>query len=94
MGLSVRLSADDVERIARRVAELLRPELRPSATSADRWLTTAEAAEHLGLTLHALRHLVARRAIPYSQERPGARQFFKRTDLDRWRDEHGHDPML
>jgi excisionase family DNA binding protein len=85
--MHVALDDADVERIAARVVELLRAEKIGGQKSEDRWMTSAEAAEHLGLSLHALRHLVARRAIPYVQDRPGARIFFRASQLDAWRAE-------
>ena len=45
------------------------------------------AAAYLGLSIHALHRLSAERRIPASQERPGARLYFRRDELDRWRSE-------
>lgn len=81
--MRAQLDDADVELIARRVAELLRQQ--DGQKSEDRWMTSVQAAEHLGISLHALRHLVARRAIPYVQDRPGAKMFFKASQLDAWR---------
>ena len=39
----------------------------------DRWLTTREAAEYLGLSVQALHKLTATRTIPFEQEWPGAK---------------------
>ena len=79
------------ERIARRAAELVTERLTERKRE-DPWLTSSQAAAHLGISLHALRHLVARRALPYSQERPGAKVYLRASDLDRWRREQSHDP--
>jgi len=57
----------------------------PPAT--DGWLDTKRAAEHLGVSVHALHRLVADRRVPYHQERPGARCWFRRAELDAWRGE-------
>ncbi len=57
-----------------------------SGAGADRWMTTAEAAAYLGVTPNALHKLTRARAIPFSQDGPGCRCYFKRSDLDRWRD--------
>jgi excisionase family DNA binding protein len=51
----------------------------------DRWLTTREAAAHLGLSVNALHKLTAARAVPFEQERRGCRCWFRRSELDRWR---------
>lgn len=70
------------------LADLLAPRLearRATPTPAeDRWMTTAEAAAHIGRTPTALHKLTAARAIPFSQEGPGARCYFRRSDLDAW----------
>jgi excisionase family DNA binding protein len=58
---------------------------RTSASEPDRWLITREAAEYLGLSIHAMHRLTAERSIPLHQEGPGARCFFKRSELDKWR---------
>lgn len=50
----------------------------------DRWLTTAEAAAHIGRTPTALHKLTAARALPFSQDGRGARCYFRRSDLDAW----------
>lgn len=72
------------------LADALWPRLRARLEpQADRWLTTAEAAEHLGISIDALHRLTAARAIPFSQERPGAKCYFRQLELDSWR-EQGH----
>lgn len=70
------------DRLARRLAERM-AEQRLADT--DRWLTSREAAAHLGLTVDALHKLTAARAIPFSQDRPGGKCWFKRADLNQWR---------
>lgn len=71
------------------LAEALAPRLaaitaRP-ATTVDGWLTTKEAARYLGMTPNALHKLTAARAIPFEQERPGGKCWFRRSHLDAWR---------
>ena len=88
--MRVALDSEDVEAIARRVAELLRDELREQKLE-DPWLDTRQAANHLGLSLHALRHLVARRAVPYVQDGPGSKVYFRASQLDAWREEQAHE---
>jgi len=89
--MELHLHESDIEAIALRVASLL--DDGQAARSEDRWMTTAEATTHLGVSLHSMRNLIARRAIPYSQERPGARLYFRASDLDRWRAEQGREPL-
>jgi excisionase family DNA binding protein len=73
------LEPDDLEWLAQRLAPFL-----PTPT-ADGWLDTKATAEHLGISVHALHRLVADRRIPFTQERPGAKCYFRRSDLDAWR---------
>ena len=75
------LDDGDLAELAERLAPLLP---RPAITD-DRWLTSREAAQHLGLTLNALHKRTRRHEIPAVQESAGGRLYFRRTDLDRWR---------
>ena len=84
------LDDDDVSRIASAVADLVIERLSEQK-SEGQWLNTREAAEHLGLSLHALRHLVARRAVPYVQDAPGSKVYFRASQLDAWREEQTHE---
>lgn len=78
------------ERVFQRVASLAGA---APATVEDGWLNSRDAVRYLGLTsLHALHKLTAARQVPFVQDRPGARCWFRRSDLDRWREAHqlGH----
>jgi Helix-turn-helix domain len=79
--LLAELGPEDLAELAERLAPYLR---LPSATE-DKWLDSKAAAEHLGISLHALHRLTSARTIPFSQERPGGRCYFRRSDLDAWR---------
>jgi excisionase family DNA binding protein len=68
------------------LAERLAPYLQASAPSGDGWLTTRQAAGHLGISVNGLHKLTAARAIPFEQSAPGAKCWFRRSDLDRWRE--------
>jgi excisionase family DNA binding protein len=48
------------------------------------WMRLDTAATYLDMSPERLRKLVARRAIPFSQEGPGCRVFFERSALDEW----------
>ncbi len=67
-----------VERIAAEVAARIgAPETSP-------WLDVAGAAEYLSCSPERIRKLVARREVPFHQERPGGRIFLHKRELDEW----------
>jgi excisionase family DNA binding protein len=83
---SLDLSDDELDRLADRLFARLAPRLEArEATEPERWLDTRDAAAHLGITRDALYKLTRARALPFEQERPGAKCWFKRDDLDAWR---------
>jgi hypothetical protein len=71
------------------LADLLAPKLKlrlkPPAAASDGWLDAKRAAAYVGLSVNALRKLTAERAIPFEQEVPGCKSWFKRSSLDAWR---------
>jgi excisionase family DNA binding protein len=79
------LDDDDLDRLA----ELLLPRLADRVTSIagqpDGWLDSAEAAAYLGISRTALHKATAARSIPFEQDGPGCKCWFKRSDLDAWR---------
>lgn len=75
----------DLDAVAHRIAELVTVSLRDALQGeASPWLDVGTAAGHLGCSEERLRKLVQRRAVPFHQERPGARIFFNRSELDQW----------
>jgi hypothetical protein len=66
------------------LADRLAPFL-PAPPATSEWLGTRQAAAHLGISVHALHRLTGSRAIPFHQDRPGARCWFLRSELDEWR---------
>jgi hypothetical protein len=73
-----------------RLADVLAPRIaeRLAATDGsepDGWLNSKDAASYLGITPNAVHKLTAERAIPFEQEAPGCKCWFKRSDLDAWR---------
>ena len=74
---------------AAELADLLAPSLRlrlDPVQPDDGWLDTKRAAEYLGLTTSGLHKLTAGRRIPFEQDGPGCRCWFKRCELDAWRE--------
>ncbi len=57
------------------------------ATGGDEWMDSKQAAAYLGISLHALHKLTAARALPFAQDTPRGRMYFRRSDLDRWREQ-------
>jgi hypothetical protein len=82
-GVTLELS---VEVVAKCAAELVleRLDARDDAAGWPAWMSVETAARHLDSPVERLRKLKDRHAIPYSQEGPGCRVFFRRADLDAW----------
>jgi excisionase family DNA binding protein len=81
---------DLLDAVADRLAERIAPQLAaPGDRLTDRWLTTREAAQHLGMHPDNLRKLAAAREIPSEQDAPGCVHHFRLSDLDRWRESGG-----
>ena len=78
--LQVRLDDDQLERLADLFVERV-----ASRKPADPWLTSAQAAEHLGITVTALDKHCAARRVPFPQDRPGGKRWSKASQLDQWR---------
>ena len=80
--LIAQLDDDALAELAARLVPFLP---RPEPAGGDRWLNTRQAAEYLGISPNALHKLTAARAIPFEQERPRAKCWFRRSELDAWR---------
>jgi hypothetical protein len=76
-----------------RLAERLSPYTdRRTRALEDRWLSAKDAAAHLGISVHALHKLTAAREVPFEQDGPGCKLWFRRAELDRWRQRGGPAP--
>jgi hypothetical protein len=79
MIIEARLTEYDIERVARRVVELICESREPS----ERWLDVAGAAAHLRLTEDAIRGLTKRKQLPVHRTENG-RLRFSVVELDEW----------
>ncbi len=76
--------AATLEALADRLAPLLAAR-QPAQPQTDGWIDTKGAAEHLGITRTALHRLTAERTVPFEQDGPGTKCWFKCSELDAWR---------
>jgi excisionase family DNA binding protein len=75
---------DALAQLAEKIAPLIAAQL-PHAHPDDGWLDSKRAADYLGITHNALRKHTAERTIPFEQDAPGGKCWFKRAELDAWR---------
>jgi len=52
----------------------------------DSWIDAKQAAAYLGITPSSLWKLTAARQIPFAQDGPGRKCWFRRSELDLWRE--------
>ena len=74
-----------LDTLAERLAPRLALRFESLTPQRDEWLDARSAAIYLGLTLHALHKHSAARTIPFEQNKPGGKLWFKRDQLDAWR---------
>lgn len=75
------------DRFADRVAERLASPI--DGSTGDGWLDVAAAADYIGMHKDTLRKAARARRIPFEQDGPGCKLYFRRPDLDRWRRDGG-----
>jgi hypothetical protein len=73
------LGPDGLADLAARLAPYL------SAAPAAEWMDAKAAARHLGMSVASLHQLTRRRAVPFVQDNPGTKCWFRRSELDEWR---------
>lgn len=78
-----------LDHIADRLAAVITERLLVSDDRSDEWLDSRHAAEYLGVHRDTLRKLAAERAIPSEQDGPGCKLYFRRSELDAWRNGGG-----
>lgn len=84
-----------IEDIVERVASAVVSRLTASRDQeVGEWLDSREAAGYLGVHRDTLRKLAAERTIPSHQDGRGCKLFFRRSDLDAWRQAGGRNVHL
>jgi excisionase family DNA binding protein len=81
-----------IDQLAVRVVERLAGAtnaLLAGQPTGDDWLDSRHAAEYLGMHRDTLRKLAAERTIRSEQDGPGCKLYFRRSDLDAWRQSGG-----
>src|SRR4051794_32560650 len=66
-----------LDQLAEWLAPRVQARLTREAGHDDAWLDARQAAAHLGLSVTALHKLTAARLIPFEQEGPGCRLWFR-----------------
>ncbi len=78
------------ERALDALAERLAPRLSSRlGRTADEWLGSVAAAAYLGVSVNSLHKLTSARVIPFEQDGPGCKLWFRRDELDVWRQSGG-----
>lgn len=85
------LDDDALDQLAAMLAPRLSGHLTSTAPAADGWLDSTRAAEYLGISRASLHKLTVARALPFEQDGPGCKLWFRRDDLDAWRRGQGVD---
>ena len=84
--IAAEIASDPI--LAETLAVALAPHL-PTPEQDGGWLDTRDAAAYLGLpSVDQLHKLTSERRLPFSQERPGSKCYFRRADLDAHRDRY------
>ncbi|MHB8490960.1 MAG: helix-turn-helix domain-containing protein [Solirubrobacteraceae bacterium] len=82
--LLAELDEDALDALAERIAPRVAARIDRTSGEPDGWLTTRAAAAYLGLSVVALHKLTAAQAVPFEQEGPGCRCWFRCSELDEW----------
>jgi hypothetical protein len=80
------LDDDALDVLAAKLAPRLVGRLPETAPLEDGWLDSKQAAAYLGITTSSLWKHSAALEIPFAQDGPGCKLWFKRSQLDAWRE--------
>lgn len=78
-----------ISQLAERVAQRIAEQTLAPASEIGEWFDSRHAAEYLGIHRDTLRKLAAERTIQSEQDGPGCKLYFRRADLDAWRNSGG-----
>jgi hypothetical protein len=78
------LTPASLDHLADAVASRIAVRLNERRETTDGWMDSADAARYIGRSISSLHKLTAARRIPFSQDGPGAKCFFRRSNLDDW----------
>ena len=81
--MKIELTDETLQQLVEAVVARVRAELEPSEQRQE-WLSVESAARYLDVGVERVRKLAAGRDLPYYQEGPGCRVFFRRSELDAW----------
>jgi hypothetical protein len=79
------LDDDTIRKLIDRAWPIIAERLQAAAPAPDGWLDSNGAAAYLSISLNALHKLTATRVVPFEQEGPGCKLWFRRDELDAWR---------
>lgn len=85
-GLALDLDDAALDRLADQLAARILARL-PEQQGEDGWLDAPAAASYLGISTTALHKLTSSRLLTFSQSAPGGRCYFRRADLDAYREQ-------
>lgn len=84
--MEVRLSDEDVRRIAEQLAPLIAAQIPAAGPSPAGWLDTKAAAAYAGCTVSSLHKAMAAREVRFTQNSDGGKAWFKHDWIDAWRE--------
>jgi hypothetical protein len=92
LAAAIMAALDDLalDELADRLAPKLAARLAAREPLPGEWLASSKAAAYLDLSVNALHKHTAARAIPFEQDGPGGKMWFKRSELDAWREAGAH----
>lgn len=78
------MTPEEIDIMAEKVADRILARMTPDLQGKE-VLTTREASRYLGISESRIRHLCSKGLIPYHSNETRSRNYFKRSELDRWR---------